>query len=119
MPRAPLSRTLTGTSCPRSGSAAAAARLGSAPALQDGQEGVQSGVKSLGRLRGEMDHFVARWEEGLSESGRRRGPRRGFRALPLAVRVYLVQSAAKRNMKLQGLRVRERAGTRVIENGMS
>lgn len=57
MPRAPLSRTLTGASCPRSGSAAAAARLGSAPALQDGQEGVQSGVKSLGRLRGEMDHF--------------------------------------------------------------
>lgn len=64
-------------------------------------------MKSLGRLRREMDHSWLTCEEGLSESGHRPGPRRGFRALPLAVRIYLVQSAARRRWKLQGLRVRE------------
>lgn len=65
-------------------------------------------MKSLGRLRGEIDHSCSIVGRG-AESGHRQGSRRGFRALPLAVRIYLVQSAAGLNEKLQGLRVRDRS----------
>lgn len=65
-------------------------------------------MRSLGRLRAEADHSWRTVWRGAIRVGPSRGQRRGFRALPLAVRVHLVQSAAGPTEKLQGSRVRVR-----------
>lgn len=64
-------------------------------------------MKSLGRLRAEMDHSWRSVKRGYPSRATVR-PAQGLRALPLAVRVYLVQSATGQMEKLQVSRVRVR-----------
>jgi hypothetical protein len=76
-------------------------------------------VRSLGRLRSQMDHSCLTMGRGALGIGRSTEPAQGVSCSAPRCPVYLVQSAARRIGKLQGARVRVPSRSAPNRNRMS